>query len=118
MKHLTTVVCGLFLAVTIMTFNPSLTASILLPYGGRTTAVFPCINGVLITVAGARPGIFLDTPATYRYANFVPALRPGQAQLGKAGPPAPCLIMVPTFFGPVVTVAGYGLLKVFEGTSL
>ena len=97
---------------------PQFSGATLIPYGAITLYSFPaCIGGNLIYAQDFGPAKisrFFDSYGTYRFANFAPALRPGQYQLGQASLPVVCFIPCQNGICPY----DIGFLKIYEGTSL
>lgn len=81
-----------------------------LPFGGRIVFVLPCVNGLLIVVAGLPvPGPYIITPAVIPYAHYAPF--PGNKIQGSFVPGIPCYIP------PFVVIPTLGAVTKF-GTSL
>lgn len=99
----------LFISIlTIFIFNTKTTgAAGFLPVGGRITYISVCDEGILLTVAGIRPGQFILTHASKRTTTLI-APRTGQTILGIAGQtPIPCTIAgVPRNGGAPILIAG------------
>lgn len=95
-------VLGLLLPATALAF----------PFGGQTSLVLPCFNGVIWALVGPPiGGAFIWVPgATQTYRNGPPA-HSGQYLLGLAGPPYYCLVSIL----PLITVPG--IVMIMEGSS-
>jgi len=95
----------------VLPFTASAAIPISIPFGGIITKEIPCNDGsVLLTIVGPRPGEFMLTAASLKFAWY--AFLPSEWVLGIAAPVA----AIPCTLGP--TVVGAGLPIIMSGTTL
>ena len=92
---------------------PLQTNAVDLPFGGQIITIFPCANGLRLTLSAPTPGMYMYTPASFSYLNGPPS-HTKQWLLGMAGPSYVCL--VPCHVG--LCPAGAGPAIIFHGSSL
>ena|SRR3989338_1751966 len=75
--------------VSFFTFNTR-EAFALGPFGGAILSIYPCNNGLKITLSPPTPGLYFYPWGAISYL-FGPPSHPGQLLLGMSGPPVVCL---------------------------
>jgi len=95
-------------------FIPASGALAIGPFGGDIIVLFPCVNGLKITLGPPTPGFYMYVPGTSFSYLYGPPSHPGQWLLGLSGPPLVCLVPCSSGLCP----AGIGDMILFHGSSV
>ena len=80
----------IFIFIVAGTFLVPQEAFALGPFGGAILTIYPCINGLKITLSTPTPGFYFYPWGALSFL-FGPPTHPGQWLLGMSGPPMACL---------------------------
>lgn len=70
-------------------------------FGGRVLSIYPCVNGLWVTIGPPTPGLFFYVPGFSGLKAYGPPTHPGQQVLGKSYGAMVCLVPCPVGVCPI-----------------